>query len=473
MANNRTKTLFKETAWFAFGNFGSKVLTLLMVPLYTNILTTKEYGNLDILTTTISLAIPVLTLSLQDAAFRYSFETGIEKKAVLSDCLIVTVLSSLVLFLLYPILYYFLPIITTYWWFFFGIYFFNSISSVLSCFLKGIGKSNIFAIQGIIHTLFFVLSNILFLVFLKMRIKGYLLSVLISHMASVIYMFIAGGVIRDISVRFFDNSLLRVMLLFSIPLIPASVAWWIMSSIDRYMLLYMCGPEANGLYSVAHKLPTVITTLSSFFINAWQISAVRNMDDQDISEYTSKIFHVVFLVLVVLSFGMILSSKLLGRLFFSKDFFEAWTLVPVLTLSTSFSALSLFLGAQFTAHKRSKWHLQSNLIAMTSNIIFNYWLITKIGLSGAAFGTMLSYFVVLIYRHILTKRLMALNVNIAKYYSSICILMVAATITSINLSCSFLITLLLMVFVAIINIKDYTLVLNDLLHVAYSKVMHK
>ena len=74
MSNSRTKNLVKETAWFAIGNFGSKILSLLLVPLYTNILTKGEYGSVDILNTTISLAIPLLTLSLQDAAFRYALD---------------------------------------------------------------------------------------------------------------------------------------------------------------------------------------------------------------------------------------------------------------------------------------------------------------------------------------------------------------------------------------------------------------
>ena len=64
MAENRTKRLLKETAWFAFGNFGSKLLSLILIPFYTNILTTSEYGTVDIITTTINLAIPIGVLHI-------------------------------------------------------------------------------------------------------------------------------------------------------------------------------------------------------------------------------------------------------------------------------------------------------------------------------------------------------------------------------------------------------------------------
>lgn len=471
MSNSRTKNLVKETAWFAIGNFGSKILSLLLVPLYTNILSTSEYGSIDILNTTISLAIPLLTLSLQDAAFRYALEKDTKKESVISDCLMVTVLSPLILFLLYPILNYALPIVTDNWWYFFWIYVFNSISSVLSCYLKGINKSNIFAIQGIIHTFVFALSNIILLVVVKMGVEGYLVSLLVSHVASCLFMFVAGRVYKHISFKNIDVKLLKEMLLFSLPLIPASVAWWIMTSIDRYMLLYMCGTDANGLYSVAHKLPTIISVITTFFINAWQITVVRNKDDSDISEYTSKIFNALFIVGIVLSFAMILTSKILGKLFFAKDFFEAWTMTPLLSVSTIFSTLSLFLGAQFTASKRSDLHLKSNLIAMVTNVVLNYVLIKWLGINGAAYGTMISYFMVLIYRHIKIRKLIRFSVDIKKMYGTCFLVMGVATITALKLpgytiltALSFAITFLMYRSTIVSICKDLTTVIKSKLH---------
>lgn len=444
MPNNRTKNIIKETAWFAFGNFGSKILSFLLVPLYTSILSTNEYGTIDIIITTISLAIPLLTLSLQDAAFRYAMESGIRKASVITDCLLITVASPILLLLLFPIIDTLLPVLTEYWWYFFAIYVFNSVSSVLSCYLKGIGKSNIFAIQGIVYTFVFCLANVVFLLFINLGIEGYLLSLLLAHIFSCIYMIIAGKVSVDLSFDSIDLPILKEMLKFSLPLIPASVAWWVMTSIDRYMLLYMCGAEANGLYSVAHKFPTVISVVMTFFINAWQITAVRNKDDSDMGEFTSVVYEKLFCIGLVLAYVMILISRLLGQLFFANDFFFAWTMMPLLTVSTIFSTLSLFLGAQFTASKRSDLHLKSNLISMLANIILNYVLIKCMGINGAAYGTMLSYFIVLVYRMLKTKELIELTINTRKMYAMCLFLMISATLTSIQCLGYSIITILLL-----------------------------
>lgn len=433
MSNSRINSLIKETTWFAIGNFGSKILSLLLVPLYTNILSTKEYGAVDIVSTTISLAIPVLTLSLQDAAFRYAMEKGVQKRSVISDCMLITAVSPIVLLLLFPIADRYVPVLTTYWWYFVVIYALNSISSVLSCYLKGIGKSRIFATQGIVYTFFFLLSNVILLLFMQQGVQGYLFSLMIAHMVSCLYMIIVGNVLRDISLRYVDIQLLKDMLRYSLPLIPASIAWWIMTSIDRYMLFYMCGTDANGLYSVAHKFPTMISVVMNFFVNAWHITAVRNKDDTDIGEFTSRIFEMLFCVGMVIGFLMILISKELGRLFFANDFFAAWTITPLLSVSTIFSTLSLFLGAQFTASKRSDLHLKSNMISMTANVVLNYVLIMQTGIDGAAYGTMISYFIVLVYRMIKTKELMQIMIDKCKLYTMCCLMMIAATLTAVEI----------------------------------------
>ena len=456
MAQGRTKKLLKETGWFAIGNFGSKILSLLMVPLYTNVLSTSEYGTLDIIATTITLLIPVLTLEMANGIFRFAMDKDCNTRSVATDCISLTLLSSLVLLLLYPLLKWLLPPVTDYWWYFFLIYLFNSVSSILSMFMKGIDKSHIFAIQGVIYTFVFASCNIFLLVVFKLGIKGYLLSLICAHFSCCLFMFFAGNVKEYISIKSFDIGLLKEILKFSAPMIPAAVAWWIMSSIDKYMLLYMCSTEANGLYGVAHKLPSIITVLTNFFINAWQISAVRNKDDEDVAEYTSKVYKILFISGIAVSFVMITCSEILGKVFFQKEFFAAWTMTPSLYISTGFSAFTLFIGAQFTASKRSDLHLKSNPIAMVTNVILNYVLIRSFGINGAAYGTMVSYFIVLVYRQIRIKDLIRFQYDKKKFYTTCMLLMITGLIVSFEIPFYYVISLAAFGFVVALYRDDYT-----------------
>ena len=454
MADSRTKTLIKDTAWFAIGNFGSRVLSLLLVPLYTSVLSTEEYGTADILNTTVNLAVPILTLSVQDATFRFALDKNINLKGVFTSSFFIALISPAILVLMYPVINLFLPVVGDYWWYFIAIYCGHSLSGLLGNFLKATNKTHIFAAQGILYTFLFAGLNIVFLVVVKIGIAGYLLSFVLSYLASCFFMFVAGGLYQYLSISCIDKPLLKEMLRYSMPLIPAAIAWWIMSSIDKYMLLYMKGTESTGLYGVAHKIPTVVTTVMTFFVNSWQITAVRSKDDSDISSYVSNMYKILVGFGILFTYVLVLLSQPLGKFMFAKEFYPAWTMSASLCVATLISTLSLILGAQFTACKRSDLHLKSNLISMGANIVLNYFLITLLGINGAAYGTMLSFFIVMIYRHYKVKQLIDFQVNAKKIYVCFLLLMGSAVVTGFDVPYYYVVVLMAFAVSTAINFNE-------------------
>lgn len=200
----------------------------------------------------------------------------------------------------------------------------------------------------------------------------------------------------------------------------------------------------GGRRFVLHKCSDIVKGFGALFlVRILPITAVRNKDDSDIGEFTSSIFEKLFCVGLGMAYFMILISKILGHLFFAKDFFAAWTMTPLLTVSTIFSTLSLFLGAQFTASKRSDLHLKSNIISMIANVILNLILIKEMGIDGAAYGTMISYFIVLVYRMVKTQGLIKLTFSKIKLYLMCVLLIVAATVTAVEQPGYLIITVLL------------------------------
>ena len=410
-------SLLKDTLWFAVGNFGSKIITLLLVPLYTNVLTTGEYGTADIINTTVSLAVPIFTLSINDAVFRFAMEKSKKPREVLNSSLLVVALAPIALCLFYPLISAVLPSIVEFWMFFVLTFVCYALADLFGNYLKAVGQTKIFACKGIVQTLIYAMSNVFFLLVLKMGLKGYLISSLLGSASAIAFMVVKSKLYCIFSPADIKKPLLSEMLQYCIPLIPASIAWWIMASIDKYMLLYMCGSEANGLYSVAHKIPTIVSTFMTFFVNSWQIAAVKGVEETDNAEYTSSLYNKVLAFGVIGTGILVAFSRPIGSILFKKDFFMAWTMSPSLCVSTLFSSLSMILGAQFTAYKRSDLHLISNLVAVVSNTLFNLICISLIGANGAAVGTMLSFFVLLIYREIKVKHLMQVSYRLHNYFA--------------------------------------------------------
>ena len=65
------------------------------------------------------------------------------------------------------------------------------------------------------------------------------------------------------------------MLKYSCPLIANTVAWWITNASDRYVVMWLCGTAANGIYSVAYKIPSILNILQSFYASVDVVGCQR------------------------------------------------------------------------------------------------------------------------------------------------------------------------------------------------------
>lgn len=470
MVSNRTKTLIRNTMWFAIGNFGSKLLSFLLVPLYTNILQTSEYGIADLITTTVNLLVPVLTLSVCDAVFRFAMDKDADRKEVFSEGILIVVFSSIMALFMYPVIKAVLPSVTPYWWYFWLLYAGNSLLGTLTMFLQATERTKIFAFQGIIQTFLFSVLNIFLMVLIKWGLCGYLISSIVACFTSNLYMVIRAKLYKDFSIKSIRKSTVVKMLKYSLPMIPASISWWVMTSIDRYMLLYMYNESYNGLYAVAHKIPSIITILTSFFIKAWQISAVKLKEDTDSTEYFSGLYNILMLLGITASFVLVFLSKIISKILFAKEFFTAWTMVPCLITAALFSTVALFMGAQFTAYKKSSLHLISNVIAMSANLMFNYIFIKLIGPVGVTLGTMLCFFVALAYRQIKVKQLINFKYDILEFSLNCGTLMLASIIMALDVPNWWIYDLLLFIIFLLANIKKYSVLILKFVNIRKTNI---
>ena len=80
------KELAKNTGLLAIGQFGTKLLSFFLVPLYTYVLSTADYGTYDLMNTTVSLLVPILSLNICDSALRFPLDKNVDRKQVFSIC---------------------------------------------------------------------------------------------------------------------------------------------------------------------------------------------------------------------------------------------------------------------------------------------------------------------------------------------------------------------------------------------------
>ncbi len=397
---------------FTLSNFGSKIISFLLVPLYTYVLTTEEYGTVDLLSTTATLLIPVLTLNIQDAALRFAMDKNHSPKDVITTALKINGVGGLILAVVLFVLGLtgLFDIPAEYLTFLFIFYFFGALNNTLTLYLKARDKVSVLMVSGILNTLFMCVLNLLFLLVFRWGITGYLLAMSGASVVAVVYQFFIGGIYKDIELKR-EKNITKEMLVYSIPLVANSLAWWINSASDRYILTFMCGVAVNGIYSVAYKIPTILTTVQNIFYNAWSISAIKEFDSKDKDGFIGNIFSLYsFVSVMACSFIMIFNVPI-SSVLYAKEFFEAWKCVPFLLVGTVFNGMALFEGCLFTAVKKTKEVSATTLVGAGVNIICNIVLIKYYGALGAALATMLGYAVSYIVRSIMMRKFIVMKIN--------------------------------------------------------------
>lgn len=405
------KKLGKNTLLFAAGSFTQKAMSFIFVPFYTAVLTTEDYGISDLIITIASLIWPVFTLLIDDAVLRFSLSIEERKNQVISIGFYINIIGFLVLLLSSPALFL-VENLRPYYFLFILYYFAYTVNSFFSYALRGLGKTKIFSGTGIISTGIVITCNLIFLLVLKLGIVGYLLSFIIAFTITGIIQFHFGGFVQYIlPFSKIDKTNVKRMLKYAIPLIPNSISWWISNSSDKVILSAICGVAANGVYSVAYKIPSLITVLSSIFSNAWQISAVDGFGTEENIIYFSDIYYkystcCMYMVSLIITF-----NRLISLFLFSNEFYVAWIYVPILVYAVSFQIMSGFLGTIYTTAKKTSVVFISTVIAAFTNIVLNICLIPIFGGIGAAVATCVSYILIWGIRVIDSRRIMVLSVN--------------------------------------------------------------
>lgn len=408
---NKYQTLAANTILMSVGTFGSKLLVFLMVRFYTGYLTPAEYGTADLITQTANLLIPLVSLDITDAVFRFAAERRGGRTEAFSVGLRVITLGSAGMLLVIALLQG-IPAVRAYGFLLASFVIASCYHALCAHFVRARGNTALFAAQGFFNTALFIGLNVLFLAVFHWGIRGYVLSTTVANLITTGLLVFRARLWRyaGLAPR---RGLRRQMLRYCIPLIPTAVFWWIMGVSDRYMVKWFLGSDANGIYAVAYKIPTILTILATVFMDAWQLSAIAESDGdrQAHLRFYGRIWDAFASAVFLCAGGIIALSPLLIRLLAEEAYYSAWQYIPVLTLSMAAAAFSNFMGSVYVVTKQSKASFWTSLVGAGSNIVLNLWLIPRIGLQGAAAATFLSCLAVFLIRLVNARQLLPFSLS--------------------------------------------------------------
>ncbi|MGP4064077.1 lipopolysaccharide biosynthesis protein [Oceanobacillus sp. M65] len=448
MSSSSSKKLFNNSIIFGIGDIGSKGVTLLLVPLYTFHLSQSEYGSIDIIQVTINLLIPILSLSIFESVLRYVMDKEEDTSTVFTNCFLITFISSLLTLIGFVILYY----ITKYDILFYicVIIILQLFQSLFAQFMRGIGHVKIFAINGILIAFTVALMNVIFIAWLKLGIEGYLLATVIGLIVSIIYMNFNVNTLKYVRISNVSIRNSRMLLKYSIPLMPNSIMWWIINASSRYFILIFAGTTFNGLFAVASKIPSVLSIFNSIFFKAWQLSAIEEYESSNKVAFFSNVFNYYQQFLFVTLGVILLLLKFIFEFAIGSEFYNAWQYVPFLLVAVLFSSFSSFLGTNYIASKETIGVFKSSVFGGIINVILNLTIIPLLGALGASISSMISFIVMSIMRWHDTKKYIRIEYNYKNIIINLTFIFISIGIMYLNIEWFFEFTFQLVVLILIL-----------------------
>ena len=393
---NRIAFLLGNTLVFALGGLAIKAVSLVLMPLYTTALTAGEYGTAELLNSAIEIVLPLLSAGVVEALYRFSIDDDVPKDELFAGSLVVLgggVVCAGVACALGRVLWN-MEHAGSFFVLFCSVCVFKATTQLA----RGLGHVRRFVAYGLINALAMVVSTYLLLVRAHTGVEGYLWSYTIGYLVGGLVAFLGSAEYRLLAPFRVDRVLLRRMLVYSLPLVPNLLSWWLVSVSGRYVVLWGSGVVAAGLFTAASKMPALVNIVASVFQQAWQYSTAREIDSPDRGAFFGSVLRGYSLATLSTAGLVIALNRPISRVMLQAEFAEGWRYVPLLMLVASFGVISIFFESFYQALKNSGVLMASTALGAGVNVVLGVALVPFMGPWGAGLAGAVAYMLVLVVR---------------------------------------------------------------------------
>ena len=408
----KSQELVKNTIIITIGKICTQFLSFFLLPLYTAVLTTTEYGTVDLLMTYQQLIGYIAFFQIEQAIFRFLIEvrgTERETSEIVSSCFGFAIIQAICL----AVIFGFIKFMTGYTY---SLYLYLYVIAVISSGLmlqiaRGIGENKIYALGSFISAISTIILNIIFLVVFHFGVEGMLTSYILGNLFCALVVFFILHAYRYLRISSFRLSVLKKCLRYSIPLVPNALSWWIMSASDRTIVAYMLGTSFNGLLTVANKFSTAFTSFYTIFNLSWTESAALHINDDDADVFFKGVIHRVYKLFSSAAIGIIAVMPFVFNILVNENYADAYYQIPIYMLASLCQTFQGMYSVIYVALKKTKEISKTTTVSALINIIVDFALIKMVGLYAASISTLVAYLFLCIWRYFDLKKYMDVRFN--------------------------------------------------------------
>ncbi|MFX0116917.1 MAG: lipopolysaccharide biosynthesis protein [Candidatus Hodarchaeota archaeon] len=385
------KKLIKHTSIYGLGIVLSKAIGFLMIPLYTHYLTPSDYGVLELLDLTITVAGIFIGLGISKSIFRfyYQYKDPLDKREVISTALIFV---SAVSFMVISIAVLNAPIISNFVfksrefskyliWMFISLLF-STVASVPESHIMAQQRSTLFTTIAIVTLVINLSLNILVVAYLKMGVLGIVYVSAFVRALNTCFLLVL--TVPQVGLKF-SLSKLEEMLGYGLPLLPASIGLFTMNFADRFFLSHLSSLSSVGIYSLGYKFGFMISILIvEPFNRIWQAQLFELAEKKDAHEEMGRLFTYFGFVITFAVLGLSVLIKDVIKIVAPQDYWAAYKVVPLIGISYFFRGAYIYVQAGILLKRKTKYIGYSVSLATFLSLAMNYYLIINFDYMGAA-----------------------------------------------------------------------------------------
>lgn len=432
---SKSREFAKNTLILLLGKFTTQFMSLLLLPLYTSKLSTGDYGAVDLIQSYIALLVPVLTLRMDSATFRFLVDcrqSPEKTKKAISNVLFILMWSVIVASIVAVTIASFVTFSNSFW------VVLNllilMVSGVTLQILRGTGKLSQYALASVITGVSTLVMNVILIALLDHGAVSILISSSFANTICIVFVFFAAKLYKNFSFSLVSKRILKEYLKFSVPMIPNSLSWWVVNVSDRTIIRIFLGAAANGIYTVSCKFSSILNSVFSIVNVSWQESASLHIDDRDRDVFFTKMINQLLIFFSSIALLILVAIPIFYDFLIGEQYWESYDFIPVLLYANSWNVLISLIGGIYVAKKETKAIAITTALSAAINILVDLVLINFIGLHAATISTLVAYMAMAFYRIFDCQKYVKYKFDVKRFSLFTLVFIASSIVYHINIS---------------------------------------
>lgn len=407
--------IFKKSLIYFLGNMSTRLITVLLIPLYAFYIRPEDMGTFDYSQTIVNFVLPFAYIAVWESILKFILPVKDEQKRTiyLSSSVFISLIMTLIIIMFTTILivinnertnaidYIYISAMTIS----------LGLAQIWQYYARALGKNLIFVYSGAIGAVVNLVITFFLVVLLDWGIEALYISFILSQLSILISIDFKLSIFKKINFKKIDRKTIKEMAVFSFPLVLNLSMMWFFLGFGKFLIVHNLGTEENGMYAFATKISFAVGMIGSVITMAVIENAIVLANDPSFGEKFAKTIEDLFRLFQSLMVLFLPVAMIFYKFIQNTDYSASFDYIPWLLFYTVIMAMSSNIGSVFQAINKTKYQFTTTVAGAIVTVLISYFLIRVIGIYAILIGQSLGAFTMMMSRYALVNRFIRFKVN--------------------------------------------------------------